>query len=104
MSKAEIIASYLRRQSLVWLVTHALALTITIGLIDYFTGNEVTVDPFSLNLNARFDSSRICRALPRTICGQKIAFKRQNRCLWLRDLHSACFTQKAEDSGRASIG
>jgi len=46
MSKAEIIARYLRRQSLVWLFIQALALTITIGLIDYLTGNEVTVDPF----------------------------------------------------------
>jgi len=45
MSKAEIIARYLRRQSLVWLFIQALALTITIGLIDYLTGNEVTVDP-----------------------------------------------------------
>jgi signal transduction histidine kinase len=36
----------LRRQSLVWLFIQALALTITIGLIDYFTGDEVTVDPF----------------------------------------------------------
>src|ERR1700736_4655921 len=46
MSKAEIIARYLRRQSLVWLFIQALALTITIGLIDYLTGDEVTVDPF----------------------------------------------------------
>jgi hypothetical protein len=46
MSKAEIIARYLRRQSLVWLFIQVLALTITIGLIDYLTGDEVTVDPF----------------------------------------------------------
>ena len=46
MSKSKIIARYLRRQSLVWLFIQALALTITIGLIDYLTGNEVTVDPF----------------------------------------------------------
>jgi signal transduction histidine kinase len=46
MSKAEIIARYLRRQSLVWLFIQALVLTITIGLIDYLTGQEVTVDPF----------------------------------------------------------
>jgi signal transduction histidine kinase len=46
MSKAEIIARYLRRQSLVWVFIQALALTITIGLIDYVTGDEVTVDPF----------------------------------------------------------
>jgi signal transduction histidine kinase len=46
MSKAEIIARYLRRQSRVWLFIQALALTITIGLIDYLTGDEVTVDPF----------------------------------------------------------
>jgi signal transduction histidine kinase len=46
MSKAEIIARYLRRQSLVWLFIQALALTFTIGLIDYLTGDEVTVDPF----------------------------------------------------------
>jgi signal transduction histidine kinase len=46
MSKAKSIDSYFRRQSLVSLFIHALALTITIGLIDYLTGNEVTVDPF----------------------------------------------------------
>ena len=46
MSKAETIARYLRRQSRVWLFSQALALTITIGLIDYLTGDEVTVDPF----------------------------------------------------------
>src|SRR5271165_6674925 len=46
MSKAEIIARYLRRQSLVWLFIQTLALAITIGLIDYLTGDEVTVDPF----------------------------------------------------------
>jgi signal transduction histidine kinase len=46
MSKAEIIARYLRRQSAAWLFILALALAITIGLIDYLTGDEVTVDPF----------------------------------------------------------
>src|ERR1700730_12512405 len=46
MSKAEIIARYLRRQSRVWLFIQALALMIAIGLIDYLTGAEVTVDPF----------------------------------------------------------
>ena len=46
MSKSKIIARYLRRQSLVWLFIQAIALTITIGLIDYLTGDEVTVDPF----------------------------------------------------------
>ena len=46
MSKAEIIARYWRRQSLVRLFIQAVALTITIGLIDYLTGYEVTVDPF----------------------------------------------------------
>jgi signal transduction histidine kinase len=46
MSKAEIIARFAKRQSLVWVFLEALALTITIGLIDYLTGNEVTVDPF----------------------------------------------------------
>jgi signal transduction histidine kinase len=46
MSMVVIIAKYLRKQSLVWLFIQALALTSTIGLIDYLTGNEVTVDPF----------------------------------------------------------
>jgi hypothetical protein len=46
MSKAEIIVKYFRRQSLVGLFIQAFALTITIGLIDYVTGDEVTVDPF----------------------------------------------------------
>src|ERR1700731_624842 len=46
MSKSKIIARYLRRQSLVWLFIQALALSIAIGLIDYLTGDEVTVDPF----------------------------------------------------------
>jgi signal transduction histidine kinase len=46
MSKPEIIARYGRRQSLGWLFIQVLALTITIGLIDYLTGDEVTVDPF----------------------------------------------------------
>jgi len=39
------IARFLRRQSLVWLFIQALALTIAIGLVDYLTGDEVTVDP-----------------------------------------------------------
>ena len=46
MSKTEIIARYLRGQSLVWLFIQALALTIAVGLIDYLTGKELTVDPF----------------------------------------------------------
>jgi signal transduction histidine kinase len=46
MSIVVIIARYLRKQSLVWLFIQAVALTITIGLIDYLSGNEVTVDPF----------------------------------------------------------
>src|ERR1700722_20153353 len=46
MSKVEVIGGYLRRQSGAWVFALACALTITIGLIDYLTGNEVTVDPF----------------------------------------------------------
>jgi signal transduction histidine kinase len=46
MSKVETITNYLRRQSLTWHFFLALALTIAIGLVDYLTGNEVTVDPF----------------------------------------------------------
>jgi signal transduction histidine kinase len=46
MSKTEIIARYSRGQSLVWLFIQALAVTITIGLIDYLTGDELTIDPF----------------------------------------------------------
>jgi signal transduction histidine kinase len=46
MTKAKIIARYLRRQSSVWALILALALAITMGLIDYFTGDEITVDPF----------------------------------------------------------
>jgi signal transduction histidine kinase len=39
------IARFLRRQSFVWLFIQALALTLAIGLVDYLTGDEVTVDP-----------------------------------------------------------
>jgi signal transduction histidine kinase len=46
MSKAKIIAKYLRRQSLVSPFMLALALVILMGLIDYLTGDEITVDPF----------------------------------------------------------
>jgi signal transduction histidine kinase len=46
MSKLESIARYLRRQSRVWLFIQSLALVITIGFIDYLTGDEVTLDPF----------------------------------------------------------
>ena len=46
MSKAKIIARYLRRQPVVLPFILALALTIAIGLIDYLTGDEITVDPF----------------------------------------------------------
>jgi signal transduction histidine kinase len=46
MSKAKIIARYLKRQPVVLSFILALALTIAIGLIDYLTGDEITVDPF----------------------------------------------------------
>src|SRR4029077_17324458 len=46
MSKLESIARYLRRQSRVWLFIQSLALVITIGFIDYVTGDEATLDPF----------------------------------------------------------
>jgi signal transduction histidine kinase len=46
MSRLEFIIKYWRRQSLTWHFIQALALTAVIGLIDYFTGNEVNVDPF----------------------------------------------------------
>src|SRR5260370_37867221 len=46
MSKVESIARYLRRQSRVWLFIQSVALTITIGFIDFLTGNELTLDPF----------------------------------------------------------
>jgi signal transduction histidine kinase len=46
MSNVELIGGYLRRQSGAWVFALAFALTITIGLIDYLTGDEVTVDPF----------------------------------------------------------
>src|SRR6516162_10105500 len=46
MSKAKVIARYLRRQPAVLPFILALALTIAIGLIDYLTGDEITVDPF----------------------------------------------------------
>src|SRR6266481_7015963 len=46
MSKLESIARYLKRQSHVWLFIQSLALVITIGFIDYLTGDEVTLDPF----------------------------------------------------------
>ena len=45
MSKAKVIAKYLRRQSVMLPFILALALVILIGLIDYLTG-EITVDPF----------------------------------------------------------
>jgi signal transduction histidine kinase len=46
MSKAKIIARYLGRQPPVLPFILALALAITMGLIDYLTGDEITVDPF----------------------------------------------------------
>jgi signal transduction histidine kinase len=46
MSKAKIIAKYLRRQSVALAFILALALVILMGLIDYLTGPEITVDPF----------------------------------------------------------
>ncbi len=46
MSRLEFIIKYWRRRSLTWHFIEALGLTAVIGLIDYFTGNEVTVDPF----------------------------------------------------------
>jgi len=46
MSKAKIIAKYLRRQSRALPFILALALAIAVGLIDYLTGDEITVDPF----------------------------------------------------------
>src|SRR4029077_2808540 len=46
MSRAKIIARYLRRQSSVWPFILALAFAVTFGLIDYLTGNEITIDPF----------------------------------------------------------
>jgi signal transduction histidine kinase len=46
MSRAKIIAGYLRRQSPVWPFILALALAVTVGLIDYLTGDEITIDPF----------------------------------------------------------
>src|SRR5260370_35301166 len=46
MSRAKFIARYLRRQSPVWPFILALALAVTVGLIDYLTGDEITIDPF----------------------------------------------------------
>jgi signal transduction histidine kinase len=46
MNRVEFILKYLKRQSLIWHFIQALSLTAVIGLIDYSTGNEVTVDPF----------------------------------------------------------
>ena len=46
MSRAKIIARYLRRQSPVGPFILALALAVTVGLIDYLTGDEITIDPF----------------------------------------------------------
>jgi hypothetical protein len=46
MSKAKIISGYLRRQAPMLPFTLALTLAITIGLIDYLTGDEITIDPF----------------------------------------------------------
>jgi hypothetical protein len=46
MSRAKIIARYLRRQSSVWPFILALALAVTVGLIDYLTGDEISIDPF----------------------------------------------------------
>src|SRR5262245_10481550 len=46
MSKGKIIVNYLSRQSCVWPFILALALAIAVGLIDYLTGDEITVDPF----------------------------------------------------------
>jgi signal transduction histidine kinase len=46
MSKAKIIVRYFGRQSVALPFILALALTIAIGLIDYLTGDEITVDPF----------------------------------------------------------
>jgi signal transduction histidine kinase len=46
MSKAKIIARYLRRQSSVWPFILALLLAAAVGLIDYLTGDEITVDLF----------------------------------------------------------
>jgi signal transduction histidine kinase len=46
MSRAKIIARYLRRQSTEWPFILALALAVTLGLIDYLTGDEISIDPF----------------------------------------------------------
>jgi signal transduction histidine kinase len=46
MSQAEFIVKYWKGQSLFWHFVQALALTAAIGLVDYCTGSEITVDPF----------------------------------------------------------
>ena len=46
MSNLETIARFLRGQSRAWLFVEALALAITIGFVDYFTGYEVSIFPF----------------------------------------------------------
>ena len=46
MRKAESIARYLKRQSQVSISIHALALLIAIGVADYLTGDELSIDPF----------------------------------------------------------
>lgn len=46
MSNLESIAGFLRGQSRGWLFVEALALAITIGFVDYFTGYEVSIFPF----------------------------------------------------------
>jgi signal transduction histidine kinase len=46
MSRAKFIARYLRRQSPGRPFILALALAVTVGLIDYLTGDEITIDPF----------------------------------------------------------
>src|SRR5262249_40255312 len=44
MSQAEMISRYLGRQSAPFIL--ALALAVTVGLVDYLTGDEITIDPF----------------------------------------------------------
>ena len=46
MSRAKFIARYLRRQSPGRPFILALALAVTVGSIDYLTGDEITIDPF----------------------------------------------------------